>query len=114
MKFTWKIPFLAAMLALAIGCATTPPAASPAERLIFADEFDEGVAFAWVIRNFLGGYLGCVYLRPEDNSRAGGKVGIWLRVSETHPERVSGLVGLLKSWMVGLGYDPERHHFIYR
>ncbi len=42
MKFTRQIPFLAAVLALAIGCATTPPAASPAERLIFADEFDEG------------------------------------------------------------------------
>jgi beta-glucanase (GH16 family) len=42
MIFNRKIPFLAAVLALAMGCATPPPAASPAERLIFADEFDEG------------------------------------------------------------------------
>ena len=74
-----------------------------------AREFDEDSAFAWVIRNSAGDYLGCLYLRPQDTTRASGEVYLWLQASETSPARVSDLTVRVKDWMAGLGYDPERY-----
>jgi hypothetical protein len=77
-----------------------------------AREFDENFAFAWVVRNPTGGYLGCVYLRPEGLERLARTVFLWLQVSESSVERVADLVQRLKGWMPGVGYDPERYTFI--
>jgi hypothetical protein len=74
-----------------------------------AREFDQKIAFAWVIRNAAGGYLGCAYLRPAETPDADGGVYLWLRLGETGAERLAGLAGLLRDWLAGLGYDPARH-----
>ena len=77
-----------------------------------AREFDENFAFAWVVRNPTGGYLGCVYLRPEGLERHARTVFLWLQVSESSVERVADLVQRLKVWMPEAGHDPERYTFI--
>lgn len=77
-----------------------------------AREFDENVAFAWVVRNPTGGYLGCVYLQPEWHVRFPRTVYLWLQVSESSAERVADLVQRLKRWMPGAGYDPEQYAFV--
>ena len=77
-----------------------------------AREFDENFAFAWVVRNPTGGYLGCVYLHPEGLERLARTVFVWLQVSESSVERVADLVQRLKGWMPEAGYDPERYTFI--
>ena len=77
-----------------------------------AREFDENFAFAWVVRNPTGGYLGCVYLQPEGLDRHARTVFLWLQVSESSVERVADLVQRLKVWMPEAGYDPERYTFI--
>jgi hypothetical protein len=77
-----------------------------------AREFDENFAFAWVIRNPKGGYLGCVYLHPEGLQRFPRTVFLWLQVSETSVKRVADLVQRFKGWMPGAGYDPERYTFV--
>lgn len=74
-----------------------------------AREFDQNIAFAWVIRNATGGYLGCAYLRPAETPEAEGRVYVWLRVGETGTERLAGLAALLRDWLAGLGYDPARY-----
>jgi hypothetical protein len=75
-------------------------------------EFDENVAFAWVVRNPSGGYLGCVYLHPEGEGRLAGTVFVWLQASETSPERVSDLTQRLKGWMPEAGYNPAPYSFV--
>lgn len=77
-----------------------------------AREFDENFAFAWVLRNPTGGYLGCVYLHPEGLERLPCTVFVWLQVSESSVDRVADLVQRLKVWMPEAGYDPERFAFI--
>ena len=77
-----------------------------------AREFDEKFAFAWVVRNATGGYLGCVYLQPEGLERHARTVFLWLQVSESSVELVADLVQRLKVWMPEAGYDPERYTFI--
>lgn len=77
-----------------------------------AREFDENSAFAWVVRNPTGGYLGCVYLQPESHAKFPSTVYLWLQVSESSAERVADLVQRLKGWMPGAGYDPEQYSFV--
>ncbi len=77
-----------------------------------AQEFDSEFAFAWVVRNESGVYLGCFYICPKDEMRGSGEAYLWFRKSETSPERIDTAVSLIKNWMAGIGFAPERFPII--
>ena|GEM_PF-3721241 len=77
-----------------------------------AQEFDEDIAYAWVIRDPAGGYLGCAYIKPSAEDRGRGVAYLWLQEGEHDPARLADLTQRLTDWMDGLGYDPA--HFPLR
>ena len=77
-----------------------------------AQEFDEDIAFAWVIRDPAGGYLGCAYIKPTAQDRGRGVAYLWLQEGEHDPVRLADLTQRLTGWMADLGYDPA--HFPLR
>ena len=44
-----------------------------------AREFDAAHAFAWIIRDETGAYLGCAYLNPDHEAGGRGLVYTWIR-----------------------------------
>lgn len=77
-----------------------------------AQEFDEDIAYAWVIRDAAGGYLGCAYIKPSLQDRGRGAAYLWLQQSEYSPARLADLCTRVSDWMAELGYDPA--HFPLR
>ena len=42
-------------------------------------EFIDNIAFAWVVRDLAGAYVGCAYLRPEIGQRGAAMAAHWMR-----------------------------------
>lgn len=67
-----------------------------------AREFDAAHAFAWIIRDETGAYLGCAYLNPDHEVRGRGLVYTWIR------ERVDRLA-LIAAFNVAFARWLEAH-----
>jgi hypothetical protein len=62
-------------------------------------EFTASVAFAWVIRDHAGAYLGCAYVKPPIGQRGAARVSHWMRT----PAAGRGLAfaALFHDWLRG-------------
>ncbi|MHA1569158.1 MAG: hypothetical protein ACTSXZ_06795 [Alphaproteobacteria bacterium] len=62
-------------------------------------EFTSGGAFAWVIRDHGGAYLGCAYVRPASGQPGAARVVHWMRT----PAAVRGpaFAALFHNWLRG-------------
>lgn len=61
-------------------------------------EFDAGHAFAWVIRDRAGTYLGCAYVRPYQG-RSAARVAHWFRTSAL--AHGPSFAPLFHAWLLG-------------
>ena len=62
-------------------------------------EFNSHSAFAWVIRDHDGAYLGCAYVKPENERRGAARVAHWMRTTEA--ERGPAFATLFHGWLRG-------------
>jgi hypothetical protein len=65
-----------------------------------AREFDEGEAFAWIVRADDGTYLGCAYLRPK--GEGAGTVYTWLRRRPDRLDLLAEFNAAFRPWIAGL------------
>jgi hypothetical protein len=62
-------------------------------------EFDDGEAFAWIIRELDGTYLGCAYVRPLADVPRTAKVYTWVRRRPDRLQRLAEFNACFRDWL---------------
>jgi hypothetical protein len=62
-------------------------------------EFDGDFAFAWIVRDSGGGYLGCAYLRPVAGRTGAAEVFTWIRRRPDRLELLAAFNAALAGWL---------------